>query len=127
MSFKDVLKRKALNSNTLQLQVDKFISNKNNQIIMPSNPIKAQINTNGFIEVLSGAIKSTGKESLESSIPKEADLSIKQNEGFSFFLWLYILKKKKKKKGQIEEERKDRHHFGRQEQGKAPGGGTQGI
>jgi hypothetical protein len=103
MSLKN--KRKALTSNILQLQVDKFISNKNNQIIMPSNPIKAELNSNGFIEVLSGAIKSTGIESLESSIPKEADLSIKQNEGFSFFVWLYILKKTSKKKGQIEEEK----------------------
>ena len=106
MSFKEIQKRKALTSNVLQLQVDKFISNRNNQIIMPSKPIKAELNTNGFIEVLNGAIKSTGTESLESFIPKEADLSIKQNEGFSFFLWLYISEKKsKKKKDQFEEQK----------------------
>jgi len=97
MSFKEVQKRKALTSNVLQLQVNKFISNRNNQIIMPSTPIQAQLNTNGFIEVLNGAIKSTGFESLESIIPKESDLSIKQNNGFSFFLWLYTFKKKGKK------------------------------
>ena len=93
MSFKEVQKRKALTSNVLKLQVDKFISNRNNQIIMPSTPINAALNTNGFIEVLHGAKKSTGTESLESIIPKEADLSIKQNNGFSFFLWLYIFPK----------------------------------
>ena len=97
MSFKEVQKRKALTSNVLQLQVNKFVSNRNNQIIMPSNPINAKLNTNGFIEVLNGAIKSTGSESLQSIIPKEADLSIKQNNGFSFFLWLYLFKEKKKR------------------------------
>ena len=85
MSFKEVQKRKALTSNVLKLQVDKFISNRNNQIIMPSTPINATLNTNGFIEVLNGAKKSTGTELLESIIPKDVDLSIKQNEGFSFF------------------------------------------
>ena len=85
MSFKEVQKRKALTSNVLQLQVNKFVSNRNNQIIMPSNPINAKLNTNGFIEVLNGAIKSTGTESLQSIIPKDADLSIRQNDGFSFF------------------------------------------
>ena len=97
MSFKEVQKRKALTSNVLQLQVNKFISNRNNQIIMPSTPIQAQLNTNGFIEVLNGAIKSTGFESLESIIPKESDLSIKQNNGFSFFYGFILLKKKVKK------------------------------
>ena len=109
MSFKEVQKRKALTSNVLQLQVDKFISNRNNKIIMPSKPIKAELNTNGFIEVLNGAIKSTGTESLESSIPKDADLSIKQNGGFSFFVWLYIFKinsKTKKSVGKDEEREK---------------------
>ena len=90
MSFREVQKRKALNSNVLGLQVKKFVTNRNNKIIMPSTPIKGIFNTNGFIEVLNGAKKSTGTQSLESIIPKEADLSIKQNNGFSFFLWLYI-------------------------------------
>ena len=98
MSFKELQKRKALTSNVLKLQVDKFISNRNNQIIMPSTPINAALNTNGFIEVLNGAKKSTGTELLESIIPKDADLSIKQNEGFSFFLWFYLFKKSKKEK-----------------------------
>ena len=98
MSFKEVQKRRALTSNILKLQVDKFVNNRNNQIIMPSNPINAKLNTNGFIEILNGAIKSTGTETLQSIIPKEADLSIKQNNGFSFFIWLYIFKKKKKKR-----------------------------
>ena len=97
MSFKEIQKRKALTSNVLQLQVNKFTSNRNNQILMPSTPIKAKLNTNGFIEVLNGAIKSTGFESLESIIPKESDLSIRQDKGFSFFLWFYIFKKNPKK------------------------------
>ena len=98
MSFKEVQKRKALTSNVLKLQVDKFTSNRNNQIIMPSTPINSTLNKNGFIEVLNGAIKSTGTESLESIIPKEVDLSIQQNEGFSFFVWFYLFKKSKKEK-----------------------------
>ena len=102
MSFREVQKRKALNSNVLGLEVKKFVTNRNNNIIMPSTPIKGFLNTNGFVEVLNGAKKSTGTESLESIIPKEADLSIKQNNGFSFFLWLYIFPKiiseKEKKK-----------------------------
>ena len=110
MSFKEVQKRKALTSNVLQLQVDKFISNRNNQIIMPSKPIKAELNTNGFIEVLNGAIKSTGTESLESSIPKDTDLSIKQNEGFSFFVWLYIFKINNKKKKSVEKDEEIEKH-----------------
>ena len=97
MSFKEVQKRKALTSNVLQLQVNKFISNRNNQIIMPSNPINSKLNTNGFIEVLNGAIKSTGTEYLESVMPENSDLSIRQNNGFSFFVWLYFFKKKLKK------------------------------
>ena len=105
MSFKDLQKRKTLTSNVLQLQVEKFVSNRNNQIIMPSKPITAKLNKNGFIEVLNGAIKSTGFESLESTIPKDADLSIKQNEGFSFFLWLFFFKKNKKKKQNQDEEK----------------------
>ena len=107
MSFKEIQKRKALTSSVLQLELNKFISNRNNQIIMPSTPIQAKYNTNGFVEVLNGAIECSGKESLESVIPKGADLSIKQNNGFSFFVWLYLFKKKKKKKKKgkdIEEE-----------------------
>ena len=50
MSFKEVQKRKALTSNVLKLQVDKFISNRNNQIIMPSTPINATLNTNGLLK-----------------------------------------------------------------------------
>ena len=107
MSFKELQKRKSLTSNVLQLQVNKFISNRNNQIIMPSTPKQAQLNTNGFIEVLNGAIKSTGFESLESIIPKESDLSIKQNNGFSFFLWLYTFKKKEKKEADAEKEKNE--------------------
>ena len=108
MSFKEVQKRRALTSNILKLQVDKFVNNRNNQIIMPSNPINAKLNTNGFIEILNGAIKSSGTETLQSIIPKEADLSIKQNNGFSFFIWLYIFKEKQKsKKGDQKDEDKN--------------------
>ena len=89
-------KRQNLSSNVLQLQVNKFISNRNNQIIMPSYPINSILNTNGFLEILNGAIKCTGNEVLESIIPKEGDLSIKQNNGFSFFLWVYVFKSQQK-------------------------------
>ena len=94
-----------LSSNILQLQVNKFISNRNNQIIMPSTPINSVLNTNGFLEILNGAIKCTGNETLESIIPKEGDLSIKQNNGFSFFLWIYLSKSSKKK--ETEDEKKN--------------------
>ena len=96
MSFKEVQKRKNLNSRVLQLQVNRFISNVNNIIIMPSRPIRASVNKNGFIEVLNGAIKSNDFETLESIMPKEVDLSIKQNGGFSVFFWLYTSKITKK-------------------------------
>ena len=92
MSYKDIQKRKNLTSRVLQLQVDRFVSNKNNKIIMPSHPRRATINKNGFIEVLNGAIESHDYETLESTISKEVDLSIKQNGGFSVFFWLYSRK-----------------------------------
>ena len=111
MSFKEVQKRRALTSNVLQLQVNKFVFNRNNQIIMPSNPILAKLNTNGFIEVFNGALKSTGSESLQSIIPKEADLSIKQNNGFSFFLWLYLFKVPKKKDPKEKESEKEKEQM----------------
>ena len=38
---------------------------------MPSRPIRATVNKNGFIEVLNGAIKSNDSETLESMMPKE--------------------------------------------------------
>ena len=94
-------KRTNLSSNVLQLQVNKFVTNRNNQILSPSYPINSVLNTNGFLEILNGAIKCTGKEVLESIIPKEGDLSIKQNNGFSFFIWIYVSnfsKKKRKRK-----------------------------
>lgn len=65
---------------------------------MLSTPKNAILRTMGFIEVLNGAIKSRGTESLKSIIPKDAYLSIKQNEGFNFFVWFYLLKNLKKKK-----------------------------
>ena len=86
-----------LSSNFLQLQVNKFVSSRNNQIIMPSQPIVTILNKNGFLEILNGALKFTGNEVLESIIPKEGDLSIKQNSGFSFFIWVYISKSSQKK------------------------------
>ena len=66
MSYKEIQKRKNLNSRVLQLQVDRFVSNKNNRIIMPSRPIRSIVNKNGFIEVLNGAIESHDYETLES-------------------------------------------------------------
>ena len=90
-------KKTNLSSNILQLQVNKFVTNRNNQILTPSYPINSVLNTNGFLEILNGAIKCTGKEVLESIIPKEGDLSIKQNNGFSFFIWIYVSNFKKKK------------------------------
>ena len=101
MSYKEIQKRKNLNSRVLQLQVDRFVSNKNNKIIMPANPIKAEVNKNGFIEVLNGAKESHDYETLESTMPKEVDLSIRQNGGFSTFFWLYS----RKYKGEIKEEK----------------------
>ena len=92
MSYKEVQKRKNLTSRVLQLQVNRFVSNISNQIIMPSRPIRATVNKNGFIEVLNGAIKSNDSETLESIMPKEVDLSIRQNGGFSVFLWLLTSK-----------------------------------
>ena len=89
-------KRTNLSSNVLQLQVNKFVSNRNNQILTPSYPINSILNTNGFLEILNGAIKCTGKVVLESIIPKEGDLSIKQNNGFSFFIWVYVSNFQKK-------------------------------
>ena len=100
MSYKELQKRKNLTSRILQLQVDRFVSNKNNRIIMPAQPYHAAVNINGFIEVLNGAIRSHDYEMLESIMPKEVDLSIRQNGGFSVFLWLHIPKKKKPKKVQ---------------------------
>ena len=88
MSFKEVQKRKNLTSRVLLLQVNRFISQVSNIIIMPSRPIRATVNKNGFIEVLNGAKKSSDFETLESIMPKEVDLSIRQNGGFSVFLWL---------------------------------------
>ena len=96
MSYKEVQKRKNLTSRVLQLQVNRFVSNISNQIIMPSRPIRATVNKNGFIEVLNGAIKSNDSETLESIMPKEVDLSIRQNGGFSVFLWLHTTKIKTK-------------------------------
>ena len=98
MSYKEIQKRKNLTSRILQLQVDRFVSNKNNRIIMPARPYRATVNINGFIEVLNGAKQSNNRETLESIMPKEVDLSIKQNGGFSVFLWLHISKKKTPKK-----------------------------
>ena len=92
MSYKEVQKRKNLTSRILQLQVNRFVSNISNQIIMPSRPIRATVNKNGFIEALNGAIKSNDSETLESIMPKEVDLSIRQNGGFSVFLWLHTTK-----------------------------------
>ena len=94
MSYKEIQKRKNLTSRVLQLQVDRFVSNKNNRIIMPSRPIRSMVNKNGFIEVLNGAIESHDYETLESVIPKDVDLSIRQNGGFSVFFWLYSRKVK---------------------------------
>ena len=96
MSYKEVQKRKNLTSRVLQLQVNHYISNRNNQIIMPAMPINAKVNKNGFIEVLNQAIKSNDYETLESVMPKEVDLSIKQNGGFSLFFWLLTSKSKSK-------------------------------
>ena len=97
-------KRSNLSSNILKLQVNKFVSNRNNQIIMPSTPINAILNTNGFLEILNGAIKCTGNEVLESIVPKEGDLSIKQNNGFSLLVWVYV-SISPQKRGEEEEEK----------------------
>ena len=96
-------KRSNLSSNILQLQVNKFVSNRNNQIIMPALPINSVLNSNGFLEILNGAIKCTGNELLESIIPKEGDLSIKQNNGFSFFVWIFISKFLQKKENESDD------------------------
>lgn len=95
-NYKEVKKRKNLTSRVLQLQVDKYVSNRNNQIIQIQSKRAAKVNKNGFIEVLQGAIKSTDKETLEIEMPKDVDLSIKQNGGFAVFLWLHTLKPPKK-------------------------------
>ena len=95
MSYKEIQRRKNLTSRVLQLQVDRFVSNKTNKILMPSRPIRSMVNKNGFIEVLNGAIESHDYETLESIIPKDVDLSIRQNGGFSIFFWLYSRKVKK--------------------------------
>ena len=95
MSYKEIQRRKNLTSRVLQLQVDRFVSNKTNKILMPSRPIRSMVNNNGFIEVLNGAIESHDYETLESLIPKDVDLSIRQNGGFSVFFWLYSRKVKK--------------------------------
>ena len=95
MSYKEIQRRKNLTSRVLQLQVDRFVSNKTNKILMPSRPIRSMVNKNGFIEVLNGAIESHDYETLESIIPKDVDLSIRQNGGFSVFFWLYSRKVKK--------------------------------
>ena len=101
MSIKEIQKRKNLTSRILQLQVDRFVSNKNNQIT--STTRRAIVNKNGFIEVLNGAIKSHDSETLECKMAKEeVDLSIKQNGGFSVFLWLHIPKRKKPKPKPLE-------------------------
>ena len=94
MSYKEIQRRKNLTSRVLQLQVDRFVSNKNNKIIMPARPNRSSVNKNGFIEVLNGAIESHDYETLECIIPKDVDLSIRQNGGFSVFFWLYSRKVK---------------------------------
>ena len=104
-------KRSNLSSNILQLQVNKFVSNRNNQIIMPSTPINAIVNTNGFLEILNGAIKCTGNEVLESIVPKEGDLSIKQNNGFSLFLWVYVSKVLQKREEDDEESKNKKNIY----------------
>ena len=103
-------KRSNLSSNILKLQVNKFVSNRNNQIIMPSKPINAILNTNGFLEILNGAIKCTGNEVLESIVPKEGDLSIKQNNGFSMLVWVYV-SKSPQKRGEEEEKIKSKKNI----------------
>ena len=94
MSYKEVQKRKNLTSRVLQIQVNRFIENISNQIIMPSRPIRAIVNKNGFIEVLNGAKKSNDSETLESIMPKEL-LGKMEDLVFSFG---YILKKQEVEK-----------------------------
>ena len=99
-NYKEVKKRKNLTSRVLQLQVNKFVSNKNNKVFPNSPPRTSFMNKNGFIEVLRGAIKSNDFETLEVTMPKEMDLSIKQNGGFSLFFWLHTCKPPKLKNPQ---------------------------
>ena len=53
--------------------------------------------------------KSTGTQSLESSIPKDADLSIKQNEGFSFFCMALYFKNILKRRKMMERTKKEKN------------------
>ena len=85
-------KRTKLTSRVLQLEVDRFISNRTNSIIGEKAQKGGTINQNGFVEVLNGGMKSTDHESLEVIMPSQVDFSIKQNNGFSLFFWLYLTK-----------------------------------
>ena len=85
-------KRAKLTSRILQLEVNRFISNRTNCIIGEKGQKSGIINPNGFVEVLNGGMKSTDHESLEVIMPREVDFSIRQNNGFSLFFWLYLSK-----------------------------------
>ena len=83
-------KRTKLTSRVLQLEVNRFISNRTNCIIGEKGQKTGIVNQNGFVEVLNGGMKSTDHESLEIITPREVDFSIRQNNGFSLFFWLYL-------------------------------------
>ena len=85
-------KRAKLTSRVLQLEVNRFISNRTNCIIGEKGQKPGIVNPNGFVEVLNGGMKSTDHESLEIITPREVDFSIHQNNGFSLFFWLYLEK-----------------------------------
>ena len=85
-------KRAKLTSHVLQLEVNRFISNRTNCIIGEKGQKPGIVNQNGFVEVLNGGMKSTEHESLEIITPREVDFSIHQNNGFSIFFWLYLEK-----------------------------------
>jgi hypothetical protein len=85
-------KQKKLTSRVLQLEVNKFISNRNNVLLNEKNVMNGIVNPNGFVEVINGGIKSTDKESLEVMMPNEIDLSFRQNGGFSLFFWILLTK-----------------------------------
>ena len=85
-------KQKKLTSRVLQLEVNKFISNRNNVLLNEKNVKTGAVNQNGFVEVINGGIKSSDKESLEVIVPNEIDLSFRQNGGFSLFFWILFTK-----------------------------------
>ncbi|MCQ2819796.1 MAG: LamG domain-containing protein, partial [archaeon] len=93
--------KRALTSRVVKLQVDKFISNREHCILTEVKEDTGTLNQSGFVEILNGGMKSTDKETLKVAMPPEMDLSIRQDNGFSVFLWMICPRTKIKNTKQV--------------------------